>query len=86
MRAYFPPQRIVRGVLAGLTAMVVCILTLLVTQLPVLFWIVLSTSRPGYPLTRSGASSRKISRASRAFSGAFIGASSSSGVLDCHSH
>ena len=49
MQAYFPPQRIIRGVLAGLTAMVVCILTLLVAQLPVLFWIVLYNLASGVP-------------------------------------
>jgi len=49
MRTYFPPQRIIRGVLAGLTAMVVCILTLLVAQFPVLFWIVLYNLASGVP-------------------------------------
>jgi hypothetical protein len=49
MQTYFPPQRIVRGVLAGLTAMFVCLLTLLVAQLPVLFWIVLYNLASGLP-------------------------------------
>src|SRR6266545_8285943 len=49
MRAYFPLQRIVRGVLAGLTAMFVCLLTLLVAQLPLLFWIILYNLASGLP-------------------------------------